>query len=101
MAGGRGDKIRRWVFWSYMVLSFGLLLSVIYGIIDRMTILMYYPVGMEDESVAPELIKELCGHVGDQIDCLFCFGIFVCANIIIAVALFVATRKTFKQPKLK
>jgi hypothetical protein len=93
----KGDKIRRGVFWSYIILSLILLLGIVYTIFDRVTILMYRPVGMEDEGISKEIIDELSRHIGVQMEYLLLFGVFVCINILIAVALFVATRKTFKK----
>ncbi len=62
-----------------------------------MTIAMYRPVGMEDEGVSRELIEEIVQYIGEHMEYLLLFGIYVCINILIASVLFIATRKTFKQ----
>jgi hypothetical protein len=93
----KGDKIRRGVFWSYIILSLIMLTGIVYTIFDRVTILMYRPVGMEDEGVSAEIIDEISKHIEVQIEYLEWFGFSVCINIVIVVAIFITTRKTFKN----
>jgi hypothetical protein len=93
----KGDKIRLGVFWSYLVASFILLLGIVYAILDRATILMYRPVGMEDEGVSAAIICEMSKHIEVQMEYLIWFALAVCVNILIATILFISTRKTFKK----
>ncbi len=94
----RGDKIRRSVFWGYLVLALSVLSCVIYEFIVNTIPWTFWTAKMASEEFRPPLADDLCEISATNLIYLSGFGIFIIITIILAVVLFIATRKTFKQP---
>ncbi|NDV46067.1 hypothetical protein D0T49_03300 [Paludibacter sp. 221] len=89
----RFNKRRRWLFWCYLAFMLLLILRLLYEILDNITILMYYPVGMEERGVPADLIEKVTSAIVKQNDYLFCFLLFVIVQIGISIFVFIKTKR--------